>query len=162
MSTSMLQFFVLLLAILVGGPVINQALRAFINRQSSPSWGGDFSLILGDGTIIPVNKIVPDDGRTSYLLPEGKSLAGLLLQGVPVGKMPIVTTSGNSGWDVLLLDRQDTRSGEIKILLKNVWYGGSDKNFDIYTDKPVQNPALKRWIFEEGDTSRYTFSVSAW
>jgi hypothetical protein len=130
--------------------------------KDSPSWSGDFSLILGDGTIIPVNKILPDDGRASYLLPKGASLAGLLLQGVPVGKMPIVTTTGSAGWDVLLMDRQNTKSGEIKILLKEAWHGGFDKKFDIYTDKPVQNPALKRWIFEEGDTSRYAFSVSAW
>jgi hypothetical protein len=136
------QFIVLILAIIAVAPVITCLLLSLREKVPKKTWNGEFSLILGDGTLLPVRNL-NNSGDKSFDLPKSSKLLGIVLHGVPIGHIPCVEFDSNKA-SSFSMDKNWARDENVRMTLNVPW---TDESFPrtlfFYTDATVSNPALK-------------------
>ena len=135
------QFLSVIVAVVIIGPTINYLLESWRLRPDKVCWNGDFSLILGDDTLIPIRDI-DDVKRESVTLPEEAILKGIILHNVPLGTMPCVKFCAHDE-HAYEMDLWEASKGEIKMLLKSPWdHISFPKEILFLTRNVISNKAL--------------------
>lgn len=143
------QFLVLLASILVGGPIMHWLIA---NKNENAVWSGTLSLILDDDSFLPLNK------HGTFILPSSEcGIKGLVLHGVPVGKIPFIDVSLHSLElaELALVRNQSiydvVDTGDIKFRFTRLIRPQIELNIRFTTDRKLQNtPNIFKQIHKYG------------